>query len=203
MTSNASAWRHVTAVLGSGTQAFPRNRKPISWAGSEAKDQRTFVPLDMTATHASLANHIAEGGCLNACLRVVGESKDGCECKLGAGAHESPKRHFRDQEGRGEVVRLGFNSVFRRLKWLQRIVNLAPNDQFPVLFDEIMAQLVTDRKTDSARRQTRARGRMEQNENALVPMKLDAPMKLRRVLAIECLPRDKRGRNRPATRACI
>ena len=116
---------------------------------------------------------------------------------------EIPKRHFRDQEGRGEVVRLGFNSVFRRLKWLQRIVNLAPNDQFPVLFDEIMAQLVTDRKTDSARRQTRARGRMEQNENALVPMKLDAPMKLRRVLAIECLPRDKRGRNRPATRACI
>ena len=59
--------------------------------------------------------HIAEGGCLNACLRVVGESKDGSERKLGAGADESPKRHFRDQEGRGEVVRLGLILFFAGL----------------------------------------------------------------------------------------
>ena len=79
--------------------------------------------------------HIADSGCLNACPRVVGKLKDGSERKLGAGAHESPKRHLRAIE-LGALSKPLFGAI-------ERLIDLlAEPECIPVLSPLVQKEIV-------------------------------------------------------------
>jgi hypothetical protein len=78
-----------------GNPGIPEKPKAHFLGGFGGERPKDFRPLGYDGNACLVGQcHIAERGCLNACLCVVGELKDGSECKVGAGANESPKRQI-------------------------------------------------------------------------------------------------------------